>query len=146
MEMPQTKFTWKTVVFPFIGIAAFLIYIYFFHVDIPAIVTTLKTINPLPYIVAVIFSLLEVLFFSLSWRVLANFLRIKLSVIRSHLLVWYGIFVDTLIPAEAVSGELVRAYYITKEQGNSKCGPALASLVTQRFLGMGINIAILLIG
>jgi uncharacterized protein (TIRG00374 family) len=146
MEMPQTKFTWKTVVLPIIGIAVFLLYIYIFHVDIAAIVDTLKTINPLPYVVAIVFSLLEILFFALSWRVLANFLRIKLSIIRSYLLVWYGIFVDTLIPAEAVSGELVRAYFITKEQGSSKCGPALASLVTQRFLGMGVNIAVLLVG
>ena len=146
MEMPQTKFTWKTVVLPVIGVAAFFIYIYFFHVDIFTIVGTLRTISPLPYVVAVLFSLIEILFFSISWRVLANFLRIKLSVIRSYLLVWYGIFVDILIPAESVSGELVRAHFITKEQGNNKCGPALASLVTHRFLGMGVNIVVLLIG
>jgi len=146
MEMPQTKFTWKTVVFPAIGIAAFLVYIYLFQVDIVAIINTLKTISPLPYAVAVMFSLLEILFFSISWRELALFLRIKLSIARSYLFVWYGIFVDTLIPAESVSGELTRVYLISKEQGKSKCGPALASLVTHRFLGMGVNIAILLIG
>jgi uncharacterized protein (TIRG00374 family) len=65
---------------------------------------------------------------------------------KSYLFVWYGIFVDTIVPAESVSGELVRAYLITKEQGNSKCGPAMASLVTHRFLGMGMNVAVLLIG
>jgi uncharacterized protein (TIRG00374 family) len=146
MEMPQTKITWKTVIFPIIGLAAFFIYIYLFQVDITIIISNLQAINSLPYAVAILFSLLEILFFSISWRVLANFLQIKLSIIRSYLLVWYGIFADTLVPAESVSGELTRVYCITKEQGNSKCGPTLASLVTHRFLGMGVNIAVLLIG
>ena len=145
-NLPQTKLTWKTAVFPFVGIAAFFIYIYLFQVDILGILNTLKTINPVPYAAAAVISILEILFFSISWRVLANYLMIKLSVIRSYLFVWYGIFVDTIIPAESVSGELVRVYLITKEQGNSKTGPAMASLMTHRFLGMGVNVAVLLVG
>lgn len=134
------------MLFPAIGISAFFIYIYMFQVDIIGIINTLQTINPLPYALATMLSILEILFFSISWRVLANFLYIRLSVVRSYLFVWYGIFVDTIVPAESVSGELVRVYLITKEQGNSKCGPAMASLVTHRFLGMGMNVAVLLIG
>jgi hypothetical protein len=49
MEMPQTKISWKTAVFPLIGIAAFFLYIYLFKVDIAGIFNTLKTITPLPY-------------------------------------------------------------------------------------------------
>jgi uncharacterized protein (TIRG00374 family) len=146
MEPSPTKITWKTVLFPLIGVAAFFLYIYLFQVDITGILSTLKTINPLPYAAAALLSVLEILFFSISWRVLANFLYIQLSIIRSYLLVWYGIFVDTIVPAESVSGELVRVYFITKEQGNSKCGPAMASLVTHRLLGMGMNVAVLIIG
>jgi uncharacterized protein (TIRG00374 family) len=146
MEIPRTKITWKTVLFPVFGIVAFFLYIYLFQVDIIGIIKTLQTINPLPYALAATLSIIEILFFSISWRVLANFLYIKLSVLRSYLFVWYGIFVDTIVPAESVSGELVRVYLITKEQGNSKCGPAMASLVTHRFLGMGMNVAVLLIG
>jgi uncharacterized protein (TIRG00374 family) len=146
MEKPQTKITWKTVLLPAIGIAAFFIYIYMFQVDIAGIITTLQTVNPVLYALAAALSVLEILFFSISWRVLANFLCIKLSVLRSYLFVWYSIFVDTIVPAESVSGELLRVYLVTKEQGNEKCGPAMASLVTHRFLGMGMNVAVLLIG
>jgi len=146
MEIPQTKITWKTVIFPAFGIAAFFVYIYVFQVDIVGIINTLQTISPVPYAAAAMLSVLEILFFSISWRVLANFLCIRLSVLRSYLFVWYGLFVDTIVPAESVSGELVRVYLITKEQGNNKCGPAMASLVTHRFLGMGMNVAVLLIG
>lgn len=134
------------MLFPVAGIAAFFIYIYLFQVDIAGIINTLQIINPLPYGLAAVLSVLEILFFSVSWRVLADFLKIRLSIMRSYLFVWYGIFVDTIVPAESVSGELVRMYLITKEQGNSKCGPAMASLVTHRFLGMGMNVAVLLTG
>lgn len=146
MEIPQTKITWKTVIFPLVGIVAFFLYIYLFQVDIPSILNTLKTIDLLPYGVAAVLSVLEILFFSISWRVLANFLYIKLSVKRSYLFVWYSIFVDTIVPAESVSGELLRVYLITKEQGNQKCGPAMASLLAHRLLGMTMNVAILILG
>jgi len=71
---------------------------------------------------------------------------IKLSVVKSYLFVWYGIFVDTIVPAESVSGEALRVYLITREQGNSKCGQVVASLVTHRLLGMSMNVAVLIIG
>lgn len=146
MEIPQTRITWKTVLFPLIGIVAFLLYIYLFRVDIPAIINTLRTVDPLLYALAASLSLVEVFFFSVSWRVLVNRLYIKLSIIKSYLYVWYSIFVDTIIPAESVSGEILRMYLITKEQGNSKCGPAMASLVAHRLLGMAMNAAILILG
>ncbi|MBT0158559.1 flippase-like domain-containing protein [Candidatus Bathyarchaeota archaeon A05DMB-2] len=146
MESPKPKVTWKTVLFPLIGLAAFFLYIYLFQVDIPAIIATATRADPIPYALAVAVSLVEVLFFSASWRVLVNFLKIKLSLVRSYLFVWYGIFVDTIIPAESISGEALRVYLITKEQGDQTCGRAVASLVAHRLLGMGMNVAVLITG
>jgi uncharacterized protein (TIRG00374 family) len=146
MELPQTKITWKTAWFPLIGVAAFLLYIYLFNVDIQSIINTLKTIDILPYMLAAALSLVEILFFAVSWRALLNFLSIKISVFRSYLFVWYGIFVDTLVPAESVSGELLRVYLVTKEKGNDKCGATMASLMAHRLLGMSMNVAVLVLG
>ncbi|HUT17277.1 MAG TPA: lysylphosphatidylglycerol synthase transmembrane domain-containing protein [Acidobacteriota bacterium] len=137
-ESPKPKITRKTVLFPLIGLVAFFAYIYLFRVDIPAIIATAQSADPLPYALAAALSLVEVFFFSVSWRVLANFLLIKLSVIKSYLFVWYGIFVDIIVPAESVSGEALRVYLIAKEQGNNTCGRVVASLVTHRLLGMGL--------
>ncbi len=145
-QPPKPKADKKTILFPFIGLAAFFLYIYLFRVDIPGIIATVARADPLPYLLAISFSLVEVLFFSVSWRVLANFLAIKLSIFRSYLMVWYGIFIDTIIPAESVSGEILRVYLITKEQGGETCGPAVASLVTHRLLGMAMNVAVLILG
>jgi uncharacterized protein (TIRG00374 family) len=145
-ESPKPKITRKTLLFPLIGLVAFFAYIYLFQVDIPTIIATAQRADPVPYALAAALSLVEVFFFSLSWRVLANFLLIKLSVIRSYLFVWYGIFVDIIVPAESVSGEATRVYLIAKEQGNNTAGRAVASLVTHRLLGMGMNVAVLIIG
>jgi uncharacterized protein (TIRG00374 family) len=146
MESPKAKITYKTLLFPLIGLAAFFAYIYLFQVDIPAIVATARSADPILYAIAVLLSVIEVLFFSVSWLVLVKFLKIKLSVIKSYLFVWYGIFVDILVPAESVSGEALRLYLITKEQGNNISGRVVASLVTHRILGMGMNVAVLIFG
>ncbi len=145
-ESPKPKITRKTVIFPLIGLAAFFLYIYLFQVDIPSIIATAQRANPLLYALAAALSLVEVFFFSVSWRVLVNFLLVKLSLVKSYLFVWYGIFVDTIVPAESVSGEATRVYLITKEQGNETCGRVVASLVTHRLLGMTMNVAVLIIG
>ncbi|MEM3050611.1 MAG: lysylphosphatidylglycerol synthase transmembrane domain-containing protein, partial [Candidatus Bathyarchaeia archaeon] len=146
MESPKPKATRKTLLFPLIGLVAFFAYIYLFQVDITTIISTAQRVDLIPYALAMLLCLLEVFFFSVSWRVLANFLEIRLSVIKSYLYVWYGIFVDTIVPAESISGEALRVYLITREQGNSKCGHAVASLVVHRLLGMGLNIVILILG
>ena len=145
-ESAKPKITRKTLIFPLIGLAAFFLYVYLFQVDILAIIATAQRADPVLYALAAALSLLEVFFFAVSWRVLAKFLMIKLSVMRSYLLVWYSIFVDTVVPAESVSGEAIRVYMITREQGKEKCGRAVASLVTHRLLGMAMNVIVLIIG
>jgi uncharacterized protein (TIRG00374 family) len=64
---------------------------------------------------------------------------------RIHLFVWFGIFVDIIIPAESISGEISRVYLVAKEN-NGTVGKVTASLVAQRLLSMGITIASLLLG
>src|SRR3990170_1175355 len=143
---PKPKLTSKTVLFPIVGLVAFFLYIYVFQVDIPAIIRTAQTADPLPYTLAIALSVAEVFAYSVSWRVLVNFLQIKLTTIKSFLFVWYSIFLDIIIPAESVSGEVVRVYLITREQGQTTGGPAVASLVTHRLLGMAMNVAVLFAG
>ena len=83
VESPKPKLSWKTALFPLIGLIAFFLYIYLFQVDIPAIIATAQTADPLPYALAIAFSIMEIFFYAISWRVLVNFLQIKLSIIRS---------------------------------------------------------------
>ena len=145
MEPPKLKLSWKSIVFPLLGIVGFFIYIYLFRVNILGILSTVYKVNPLIYGAAVGVGLAEVLFFSVSWRVLTSYLSIKLSVTRAYLYVWYGIYVDTIVPAQSISGEVTRTYLCTRD----KCGPfgkVVASLYTHRLLGMLINIVSLVLG
>ena len=146
MEPPaKPKLTWKTAVFPLLGIVGFFIYIYVFHVDILDILGKAQTVDPLIYSVGMGFGLLEVFFFTISWRVLTNYLKIKISVFRAYLYVWYGIYVDTIVPAQSISGEVTRTYLCTRD----KCGPfgkVVASLFTHRLLGMALNVIALIAG
>ena len=146
LEAPtKPKLTWKTAVFPLLGLVGFFLYIYLFHVDILGIIETAKTADPLIYAVAIVFGLLEVFFFTISWRVLTNYLKIKMTIFRAYLYVWYGIYVDTIVPAQSISGEVTRTYLCTRD----KCGPfgkVVASLFTHRLLGMVLNVVALVAG
>ncbi len=146
MQPPtKPKLTWKSVVFPLLGVLGFFLYIYLFHVNILGIIATAKNADPVIYAVAILFGLLEVFFFTISWRVLANYLKIKISVFRAYLYVWYGIYVDTIVPAQSVSGEVTRTYLCTRD----KCGPfgkVVASLFAHRLLGMVLNVVALIAG
>ena len=146
MEPPtKLKLSWKTAVFPLLGLVGFFIYIYLFKVDILGILATAQTADPLIYAVAIVFGLLEVFFFTISWRVLTNYLQIKISLGRAYLYVWYGIYVDTIVPAESIGGEVTRTYLCTRD----KCGPfgkVVASLFTHRLLGMALNVFALFVG
>ncbi len=139
------KITWKTFLVPVIGLVAFFLYIYIFNVDIQQIIANVQQINLHYYLLAAIAALLDILFFSLAWHSLLRRLSVKISLFKSFLFVWIGIFVDTMIPAESVSGEISKIYLVNREQTGT-AGKATASVVAQRLIGMSINIGTLVIG
>ncbi len=146
MGSVKPKVTWKTVLLPAIGIAAFIIYLYLFQVDIPEIIATIKTVNMPLYVLAAFLVFFDTLFYALAWRSLLNFLSVKLSVLKAYLYVWYGTFVDIIIPAESISGEISRAYLVMREQGNEISGKVAASLVAHRLISMSVGAISVIIG
>jgi len=145
LTSPKYCITWKTFLLPVIGLGAFLVYIYLFNVNIPQIITTVGQINFNLYLLATITVLLDTAFFTLAWHSLIRFLSVKISWFKEFTYVWVGIFIDTLIPAESVSGEITKIYLVNKEQ-NGSAGKATASIVAQRLIGMGMSIVTLLVG
>jgi uncharacterized protein (TIRG00374 family) len=142
---PKPKFNAKTVFLPLIGLLAFFLYILLFNVDLASIFETLKQVQPLPYLAAVLVSLIEILFYSLSWRSILGSLKVKLSTVKSYIYVCAGLFMDILIPAESVSGEICRVYLVNREQ-RGVSGKVVASLMTYRLLSMVMNAAFLILG
>ena len=145
MERAKPKVTKKTVILPILGILAFFIYIYLFNVDLLSIISTAQRAQPLPYAAAILISFIEVLFYALSWKEILAGLKVKLSLLKSYVFVWYATFLDILIPAESVSGEICRVYLVNREQCGTS-GRVVASLVTFRLLSMVMNAVFLLLG
>lgn len=146
MVSAKPKITWKTVVMPLIGIAAFLIYLYLFQVDIPEIITTIQSADVPLYFLAALLVFVDVFLYAMAWRSLLTFLSVKLSVLKAYLYVWYGAFIDIIIPAESISGEISRVYLITREQGNGVSGKVIASLVAHRLISMSVGVATVIVG
>jgi len=145
MVSMKYKVTWKSFLLLALGLATFLIYIYIFNVDIQKIIATAQHIDLSIYVLAATLVIIDTFFFALSWYFLINFLSVKLSIVKSFLYVWYGIFVDAIIPGESVSGEISKIYLVTRED-NTVSGKVVASLLTQRLMGMGVNLVSLVVG
>ncbi|MEE8632426.1 MAG: lysylphosphatidylglycerol synthase domain-containing protein, partial [Candidatus Bathyarchaeia archaeon] len=123
----------RVVPFFIIGILAFALYLLLF-VNIPQMIKVIQNTDMLIYSVASIVLFLEALLFTLSWRYLLLPLSVKVPLRRLLAYVWIGVFVDLLIPAESVSGEVTKVYLVSKEPDASP-GQVIASLVGQRMLG-----------
>lgn len=145
MVSMKQKITWKTIILPVIGILAFLIYLYLFNVDIPTIIETIQRIDLSIYILSILFVFVETFFYTLSWQSLLNFLSIKLSIVKAYLYVWYGTFMNIIVPAASISGEVSKLYLVTREQSGT-IGKVVATLVTQRLISTGTFITSLIIG
>jgi len=146
MVSVRPQIAWKNVAMPLIGIAAFLVYLYLFHVDVPEIVATVQTSDVLLYSAAAMLIFVDTFFYAMAWRTLLVYLSVKLSVLKAYLYMWYGTFMDLIVPAESISGEISRVYLIIRDQGNNVSGKVVASLVAHRLISMGVGLATLIAG
>ncbi len=136
----------RGILFLLIGLSIFLVYLYFFggKTGIPDIAAKLQTANLSYYSLAFISIIFSVLFSSLTWHRLLNLLSIRATFRKAFLYVWIGTFVDLLIPMESVSGEVSKAYLMSKNS-NANSGKVVASIVSHRILSMIITLGGLII-
>ncbi len=74
-----------------------------------------------------------------------NILSVKTTFRKSFLFTWVGAFVDLLIPAESVSGEVSRAYLMYRDS-NEDAGKIVASVVSHRILSMATTLGGMIVG
>lgn len=141
----RKRFSLKTLALLLVGIVAFFIYIYLFNVDIPKIIGEIQRANPYFYLLALLASIADIFFFAVTWYFLLLPLSMKPSFKKIFLYVWVGLFVDLLIPAEAVSGEISKIYLMTRNKVEDT-GKVVASLIVQRILGTLITTLTLVLG
>ena len=135
--------TRKAFYFMFIGLAAFVLYLYFFA-GFGKIVTILHGVNPEQYAffytLAIAAMLLTNFCWLLSWRTLLNSLSVKISVKNAFLYYWTGYFVDLVVPCETVCGEVTRLVLVEKET-HDDYGFIAAGGVTNRIIAYMIVVS-----
>ena len=144
MNLEKSSLIRRGIPLLLIGLFIFLLYLYFF-VGITDILVVIQRVNIPYYLLAFASVLASTTFYSLTWQGLLNMLLINAPFRKTFLFTWIGIFVDLLIPAEAISGEISRAYLMSKSL-NRNAGGVIASVMGHRVLSMGITLIGLIIG
>jgi len=114
------------------GLFVFLLYLYFL-VPFDEVVTTTQQANLIYYLLAFSCLFISMSFFSLTWQRLLHLVSVKVSFLKASQYVWIGSFIDLLVPAESVSGDISRIYLVSKES-NADAGKVVASVVGHRLL------------
>lgn len=136
----------RGVAFLLIGLSIFLVYLFFFGgmKNLADIAARLRTADPFYYSLAFVSVTLSMFFSSLTWHRLLNLLSIRATFRKAFLYLWIGSFVDLLVPAESVSGEVSKAYLMSKNS-NVNSGKVVASIVSHRILSMTVTLGGLII-
>ena len=138
MEIEKGSALKKGIPLLLLGLFVFLLYAYFF-VGFADIVNTFSRADPFYYSLAFITFLLSTTFYSLTWWRLLHILSVKTTFRKPFLFTWVGAFVDLLIPAESVSGEVSRTYLMHRDS-NEDAGKIVASVVGHRILTTATNL------
>jgi len=137
----------KSVALIVAGFLIFVLYLYFF-VGFSDILKVLEEVNLIDYLfyysLAVISTLVSMLFYSMTWYELLKMLSVRINLRKSFIYCWIATFVDLVIPLEAVTGEITRIYLAT-QSSKEQLGRIAASTISQRILSTVIVLAGLVI-
>lgn len=126
-----------------VGLFVFVLYLYFF-VPFSGFMSYIRQADPFYYSLAFAAMLLSVAFYSLAWQRLLHLLSVKSSFWKTLQFVWVGNFVDLLVPAESISGDISKVYLMSKESGED-AGKVVASVIGHRVLTTTITLGGLVI-
>jgi uncharacterized protein (TIRG00374 family) len=140
----QRRFASKSVALFFAaGLFVFLLYLYFF-VPLRDFVQIIQRVNPFYFLSALGVLFVSAAFYSLAWQRLLNLLSVKASFLKAFQFICVANFIDILIPAESISGDVSRIYLMSKESGEN-AGRVVASVVGHRVLATSVTIGSLII-
>jgi uncharacterized protein (TIRG00374 family) len=144
MDIERSSILRKGFPLLLLGLFVFLVYTYFF-VGFGEFMNILLLVDPFIYALAFLTFLLSMTFYALTWWDLLRVLSVTTAFRRTLLFTWVGAFVDLLIPAESVSGEVSRAYLMHKDSQDDT-GKIVASVVSHRILSMATTLGGLIVG
>jgi uncharacterized protein (TIRG00374 family) len=145
MSVPvKPHLTKKILLFVVIGLATLLLYLFYF-IGTASLADTLRQTNVFWYTSAFVAFLVSVLFYSIAWRSLLHNLNIKTKIREVLLFQWAGMFFDSVVPDPGWSGDLSKAYMLSKASGQEP-GRIVASVVSQKIIVIAITVVSLILG
>lgn len=139
----EKRLSWKAVPLLLVGLLVFFLYLYFLGLD--KIAASLQSTSLVYYSLTFIVVALDMFVYSLAWLYFLRPLSVKASLKDVFTFVWIGSFVDILVPAESISGEVSKAYLMSKSSGENT-GKVVASVVSHRILNMTVTLIGLITG
>lgn len=140
----KPRLTKRIILFIAIGLATLLFYLFYF-VGTMNIADVVSRTN-IPYYASAFFAfIMSVFFSSLAWRSLLRSIDVKISVRRALTFTWVGLFFDSVVPDPGWSGDLSKAYMLSKDSGEDS-GRIAASVVGQKIIVMGVTVLDLFLG
>ncbi len=140
----KPRITRRILVFVGIGLTALILYLYYF-IGTTNVAAKIEETNPLLYGSAFIAFLASVTFYAIAWQGMLRNLRIRIGIRQALLYAWAGMFFDAVIPDPGWSGDLSKAYMLSKASGRD-AGEIIASVVGQKVIVMAVTIVNLILG
>jgi uncharacterized protein (TIRG00374 family) len=143
-ESPNPRFNGRVLLFVGIGLAVLAIYLYYF-IGTVNIVDAIKHTNYLLYTSAFVAFLASALFYTMAWQSLLSNLDIKTKIREALLYAWAGMFFDSVVPDPGWSGDITKAYMLSKSSGQEP-GRIMASVVSQKVIVTAVTMGSLIFG
>jgi uncharacterized protein (TIRG00374 family) len=140
----KLRLTRRILLFVGIGLATLVLYLYYF-IGTANIADVIRQTNLFWYTSAFVAFLASVLFYSLAWRSLLANLNIRTKIREVLLFAWAGMFFDAVVPDPGWSGDLSKAYMLSKTSGQEP-GRIVATVVGQKIIVTAVTVVDLIIG
>ncbi|HOO54031.1 MAG TPA: lysylphosphatidylglycerol synthase transmembrane domain-containing protein [Methanothrix sp.] len=149
IELPTIDAT-KSTALVVLGLSAYFAYLY--HLGFGEVSASLAQVNLAIFGIALILSLLDVVFNALAWKTVVRELDYQISLSDVFFIYMSSIFLNNLIPSGSVSGETARLYFLNKIAGNARLDSSTASVAATRIitaipfvLGMSLGLGYLVL-
>jgi uncharacterized protein (TIRG00374 family) len=140
----KPRLTKRVYLFVAIGLIVFILYLYFF-IGATNIAEVIDQTNLYYYSLAFFTFIASLLFYSLAWHSLLHNLNVDTKIRKVLLYSWAGMFFDAVAPDPGWSGDISKAYMLSKDSGQDP-GRIMASVVGQKIITTAATAISLVLG
>ncbi len=134
----------RIILFAVIGLVVFIFYLNY-YVGTGNFVDVIRQANIYFYTSAFVAFIVATFFSALTWHSLLGNLKVQTSIRRTVILTWAGYFFDATLPEPGWSGDISKAYMLSKKS-DGDVGKTVASVVSQKIIGMAVTVFLLILG